>query len=398
MIKFFCVLPTRFEVCLRIDFSVTRFHHPEARSPGKWSSNMALYSAVLRRYLSLRARECGSRSPRSMSTTVTQSRFGTDPQPPASSAHASNATLVIVAFAAVYLIWGSTYLAIRVGIESFPPLLLAGTRHLVFGIIFYPLLRWKTGIRPTAANWRTVCVTGFLLLLMGNGGVCVAEQTVPSGVAALLVATVSLWMVIVDWWRPGGTRPVARVIGGLVMGFAGLALLVGPKDLGGSTRVNLTGASILLVASFAWACGSLYSKHGQMPGSALLGSAMQSLTGGTALWVVGAATGELRSLHLAAVSTRSWIAIAYLIFFGSMIGFTAYIYILKHSTATRVATYAFVNPVVALSLGWLFLGEPITSRTILAAAIILGAVLLVITAPHRPAVAPAAAIPETVEA
>src|SRR6266852_3696390 len=151
-------------------------------------------------------------------------------------------TLVIVAFGLVYVVWGSTYLAIRVGIESFPPLLLAGSRHLLTGLILYPILRWKTGVRPTAAHWRMSFITGFLLLGVGNGGVCLAERTVPSGVTALLVATVSLWMVIVDWLRPGGTRPVPRVTAGLVLGFAGLALLVGPKNLGGSGRLDPAGA------------------------------------------------------------------------------------------------------------------------------------------------------------
>jgi drug/metabolite transporter (DMT)-like permease len=331
-------------------------------------------------------------------TTVTQSKSDSPLRPKPSLDQAGGATLLLVAFGAVYLIWGSTYLAIRVGVESFPPLLLAGSRHLIFGLLFYPLLRWKTGIRPTWANWRTVTVTGLLLLFVGNGGVCVAEQTVPSGVTALLVATVSLWMVLIDWLRPGGVRPVARVLIGLLLGFAGLALLVGPKDLGGSARINPVGVAILVVASFAWACGSLYSKHGQMPSSPLLGAAMQSLTGGTVLWIVGWLSGEVRSLHLAAVSTRSWVALGYLVFCGSMIGFTAYIYILKHSTATRVATYAFVNPVVALFLGWLLLGESITLRTILAAAVILAAVLLVITAPHRKAMPTANAVPEAAEA
>jgi len=306
--------------------------------------------------------------------------------------------LILVAFAAVYLIWGSTYLAIRVGVESFPPLLLAGSRHLVFGVVFYPFLRWQTGIRPTLAHWRAAIFTGFLLLFVGNGGVCVAEQTVPSGVTALLVATVSLWMVLVDWLRPGGVRPVARVLLGLLLGFAGLALLVGPKDLGGSARINPVGVAILVVASFAWACGSLYSKHGEMPSSPLLGAAMQSLAGGVTLWIGGMVSGETRMLHLAAVSTRSWMALAYLLFFGSMMGFTAYIYILKHSTATRVSTYAFVNPVVALFLGWLLLGESITLRTILAAGVILAAVLLVITAPHRKPLSAATALPEAAEA
>src|ERR1700761_1647600 len=297
----------------------------------------------------------------------------------------SNSTLLLGAFAAVYLIWGSTFLAIRIGDESFPPLLVAGIRHFTFGLIEFPILLWKTKARPTWAEWRSTTVTGFLLLAVGNGGVCLAEERVPSGIAALLVATVSLWMGLIEWVGPAGTRPVPRVIVGLVLGFGGLALLVGPKDLGGSGRIDPVGVAILGVGSFAWACGSIYAKHGRMPSSPLLGSAMQSLTGGAILWIVGGLTGEIGSLHLAAVTPRSWIAITYLICFGSMIGFSSYLYILKHSTATRVATYAFVNPIVALFLGWLFLNEAITMRTILASAVILAAVLLVITAPHREA-------------
>jgi len=307
--------------------------------------------------------------------------------------------LVPVAFALVYIVWGSTYLAIRVGIESFPPLLLAGTRHLLTGLILYLVLRWKTGVRPTAAHWRMSFITGFLLLFIGNGGVCLAERTVPSGVTALLVATVSLWMVLVDWLRPGGTRPAARVSVGLVLGFAGLALLVGPKNFGGSGRIDPLGVGILVLASLAWAGGSVYSKHaGGLSGSPLLGAAMQSLSGGLALWVAGILSGETRVLHLAAISVRSWLALGYLIVFGSMVGFTAYIYILKKSTATRVATYALVNPVVALFLGWLLIGESITLRTVIAAAVILTAVLLVITAPHRAPARVEMPIPETAEA
>ena len=296
----------------------------------------------------------------------------------------SNPTRLLIAFALVYVVWGSTYLGIRVGIESFPPLLLAGTRHLMTGLILYPLLRWKTGVRPSAAHWRLSFITGFSLLFIGNGGVCIAERTVPSGIAALLVATVSLWMVLIDWWRPGGVRPVPRVIAGLILGFSGLVLLVGPRNLGGSGRVDPVGVLILAIASLSWAAGSVYSKHaGGLSGSPLLGVAMQSLCGGAVLLIAGFFSGEVRQLHLAAISTRSWLALGYLIAFGSIVGFTAYIYILKKSTATRVATYALVNPVVALFLGWLFVGESLTLRTVIAAAVILTAVLLVITAPHR---------------
>jgi drug/metabolite transporter (DMT)-like permease len=308
------------------------------------------------------------------------------------------AILLIAAFAAVYVIWGSTYLAIAVGIESFPTLLLPAARHLIAGLVLYPILRWKTGIRPTPAQWRTAIITGLLLLLVGNGGVCLSERTVPSGVAALLVALVSFWMVLLDWLRPGGLRPVPRVVASLILGFGGLVLLVGPAHLGGSERVNPTGAGILVVASFAWAWGSIYSKHHDLPNSPLLGVAMQSLAGGAALWIVGLLAGEGRQLHLAAVSVRSWIAITYLIVFGSGLGFTAYVYLLKKSTAARVGTYAFVNPVVALFLGWLGAGETITLRTALAAAVILTAVLLVITAPHKTAVEAAEVLPNPGEA
>ena len=318
-----------------------------------------------------------------MSTTPVATRTAVEVPHRAPKAPARVAPLVLASFAAVYLVWGSTYLAIRIGVESFPPLLLAGLRHFTVGLLLYPAFRWKMGIRPTRANWRAAIVTGFLLLFVGNGGVSWAEQTVPSGITALLVATVSLWLVIVDWVRPGGTKPVPKVIVGLVLGFAGLALLVGPAQLGGSGRVDARGAAVLVFASFAWACGSLYSKHGDMPSSAMLGVAMQSFAGGMILLIAGFLGGEFHGFHFANVSLRSWLALAYLIAFGSGIGLTAYIYILQKSTAARVATYAFVNPVVALFLGWLIAGETITLRTTLAAAVILTAVILVITSPHR---------------
>jgi len=322
-------------------------------------------------------------------TTIDASGSAVDPD---STTHThGRAGLVLLGFAIVYVIWGSTYLAMKIGIESFPPLLLAGTRHLFVGLVLYPLFRWKTGERPTWPQWRTAIITGSLLLFVGNGGVCVAEQTVPSGVAALLVATVCLWMVIVDWVRPGGVRPAPRILIGVALGFAGLVLLVGPARLGGSGRIDLKGAAILVLASLAWACGSVYSKHGVLPRSPLLGMTMQGFAGGVVLWIAGFLTGEVRAFHISAISLRSWLAIAYLVVFGSILGFTSYLYILKNSTAARVGTYALVNPVVALFLGWLFIGESITLRTLLAAGVILTAVILVITAPTRsPQIAPAA--------
>jgi drug/metabolite transporter (DMT)-like permease len=316
-----------------------------------------------------------------MSTsTPDQAKTAGAPAPRQSAVRSKS--LVIVAFAAVYLVWGSTYLAIRVGIESFPPFILAGVRHLLAGVVLYAVFRRKTGIRPTGAHWWTAAVTGFMLLFIGNGGVSWAEQTVPSGIAALLVATVSLWLVIFDWLRPAGIRPVARVTTGLLMGFGGLVLLVGPAHLGGAERVEPRGAAVLVVASLAWAWGSLYSKHRDKPMAPMLNAGMQSFAGGVALLIAALLTGEFHGFHFDAVSARSWLALVYLIIFGSGIGFSAYVFLLEKSTPARVGTYAFVNPVVALFLGWLILAEPLSLRTFLAAGVILTAVILVITAPH----------------
>ena len=301
------------------------------------------------------------------------------------SARADAARWVPLAFAAVYILWGSTYIGIRIAIESFPPLAMAAIRHSLVGLIPYPILRIKTGIRPTAANWWTAAVTGVSLLCVTNGGLSWAEQRVPSGIAALLVATLSLWLVILDWLRPRGTRPGRRVFAGLMLGFVGLALLVGPARFRGSRRIDLVGTGVLLAGAFIWAGASLYSKQRVMPESPLLVVAMQSLAGGAGLWIAAIVSGEVRALHLAAISGRSWMALIYLIVFGSGIGFTAYLYILKNSAPSKVATYAFVNPVVALFLGWMLAGETITARTALAAAVILTAVVLVISAPRADA-------------
>lgn len=315
-----------------------------------------------------------------MATTTNPSASSPAPTPLVPRARS---TLVFVSFAAVYILWGSTFYAIRVGIESFPPFFFAGLRHLTVGLLFYPVFRITTPEKPTWPQWRTALIVGVLLLMLGNGIVSWAEEIVPSGIAALLVATVSLWMVLVDWLRPGGSRPAPRVIAGFLLGFAGMALLVGPKHIGNSERINPIGAFALIGASLAWAAGSIYSRHHPLPRSPLLGVGMQTLSGGAVLCLFAIFRGELHQFHLAAVTLRSWLALLYLIIFGSALGFSAYVYILKHSTATRVATYAFVNPVVALFLGWFLASEPLSLRTSLASGVILGAVLLVITAPHK---------------
>jgi len=293
----------------------------------------------------------------------------------------SRAKLIIM-FAAVYILWGSTYLAIRFAIVTLPPLLMAGARHLIAGLILYPLARVQSKEQPTRANWLAAALMGAFLLRGGNGGVSWSEQIVPSGVTALLVASVSLWMVIIEWLRPGGTRPTRRIIMGLVLGFFGLILLVGPSQLGGG-RVNPIGATVLVLASLSWATGSVSAKHLKLPRSPLLTTGMQSLVGGVLLILASVLFGQGTSVRFATVSTRSLLALGYLIVFGSVLGLSAYNWLLHHASPARVATYAYVNPIVAMLLGWAFAGEAITVRTLLAAAIIIVGVVLVISASQK---------------
>jgi drug/metabolite transporter (DMT)-like permease len=293
---------------------------------------------------------------------------------------------LLAAFAAVYTIWGSTYLAIRFAVETLPPLLMAGVRFLLAGLILlvYARLRDRTA-PPTRADWKTGLVGGGLLLLGGNGAVVWAEQRVPSGIAALLVAVVPLWMVLLDWLRPGGRRPASAVFAGLALGLAGLGLLVGPDALlHGGGDISMAGAGVLMLGAFSWAAGSLYTKGAPKPSSANNGSGTQMVAGGLCLIAGGIVFGELGQLDLAHASARSLLGFAYLVTFGSLIGFTAYLYLLAHTTAAKAATYAYVNPVVAVLLGWAFAGEPVTSRTLLAAAVILAGVAIITVARDVP--------------
>jgi drug/metabolite transporter (DMT)-like permease len=288
---------------------------------------------------------------------------------------------LITAFAAVYLVWGSTYLAIRFAVETLPPLLMAGVRFVIAGVILllWSRLRERSGW-PSKRDWLTGLVSGALLLLGGNGGVVWAEQRVPSGMAALLVAVVPLWVVLLGWMRPGGRRPAALVFVGLGLGLVGLGLLVGPDLFHGGGGIDLAGAAVLMVASLSWAIGSLYIQHAPRPSSANHGSGAQMLAGGLCLLAVGVLMGEVAQLDLAHTTTRSWLGLAYLTTFGSLIGFTAYLYLLAHTTAAKAATYAYVNPVVAVLLGWAFANEPVTWRTLLAAAVILAGVAIITVA------------------
>jgi drug/metabolite transporter (DMT)-like permease len=284
---------------------------------------------------------------------------------------------VITAFAAIYIIWGSTYLAIRFAIETLPPFLMAGTRFLIAGAVLYPFAR-RLGPRPEKAHWVGAAIVGALLLLAGNGGVVWAEQRVASGLAALLVATVPLWTVLLDSLIRK-KRPTGRVIAGLFLGFLGLVLLVGPGELAGSRRIDPIGVAVLVTASLCWATGSLMSRRVKLPRSPLLATAMEMLLGGGLLVFFGLVLGEGSRLHLDMVSPKSVLALLYLVVFGSLIGLTAYVWLLGVVAPARVSTYAFVNPVIAVVLGWAFAGEPLTARTLMAAAVIVGAVVLITT-------------------
>ncbi len=293
------------------------------------------------------------------------------------TAHPPTRLALFVAFAIVYVVWGSTYLAIRFAIETLPPFLMASGRFLVAGAMLYAWSRLLGGAaRPTRAQWRATAVVGLLLLLGGNGLVVWAEQRVPSGIAALVVGIVPCFMVLLDWLRPGGVRPTPRVVTGLVLGLGGLVWLVGPDTVMGGGRVDFLGAVALVLASLSWAVGSIYSRHTPMP-SPFLSSGMQMLAGGGALLVLGVALGEPWAFDAAAVTARSVLGWVYLIVFGSIVGFSAYIWLLRASTPARVSTYAYVNPIVAVFLGWLLADEPLTARTLVAAAIIVSGVVLI---------------------
>ena len=282
-----------------------------------------------------------------------------------------------LAFFIVYVVWGSTYLAMRVALEGFPPLLLGGVRFLVAGAL---LGAWVAARerprRPTARHWAWAALTGLLLFAGGNLGVLLAETRVSSGVTALLAASLALWMVLLDWLRPGGTRPTPAVWAGLALGLVGVAVLVGPGELAGAHGVDPVGAACVILGSLAWAGGSMLSRARQRPSSPLLGSTMQMLCGGTILLGMAAARGDvgraLAATH--APPAHAVAALGYLVIFGSLVGFTAYLWLMQHAAPASVATYAYVNPVVAVLLGWALGGEPVGARTLVAAGIIVAAV------------------------
>src|SRR6266496_424578 len=289
---------------------------------------------------------------------------------------------IIVAFAALYLIWGSTYLGIRFAIETIPPFLMAGARFLIAGLIMYAIA-WSQGIgQATWQNWRTSLVIGACLILGGNGGVTISEKYIDSGLAALIVATVPIYIVVLGWVSGMASRPTPIVWLGLAGGFIGVGILLGPALRFSSSdgRHPAIGMSILLVSSFLWSAGSLYSRTTKHAASPFLTAAQQMLCGGLLLLLAGIVTGEVRRFHPGSVSILSLASFIYLVIIGAVVGYTAYIWLLRHCEPAKVATYAYVNPIVAVLLGAAFAGETITMRVLVAAALIIGSVAIVITA------------------
>lgn len=284
------------------------------------------------------------------------------------------------AMISVYIAWGSTYLAIRFAVETIPPFLMASIRFLIAGSVLYIWRRLAGDKPPARLHWRSAAVIGGLLLLGGNGLVSWAEQRVVSGIAALLVGSAPLWMILVDTLRPHKSRqrPGWVTYLGVLLGFGGILLLVGPSELTGlKGDVDPLGFGVLTVAAFLWALGSLYSREADLPDSPLLGTSMEMLCGGAGLMVLGTLTGQWGQLHLAAVSARSLVGLAYLITFGSLIGFGSYTWLLRNAPTSLVSTYAYVNPIVAVFIGNILDNEPLTPRILLATAIIIGAVVVV---------------------
>ncbi len=290
----------------------------------------------------------------------------------------------------VYVVWGSTYLGIAIMIETLPPLLAAGVRYGTAGLLLLGALVAQARLRrsaeaierPTRAHWRSAFIIGTLLLLGGNGGVVLAELYIPSGIAAVLIATMPIWLAVFDavlsrrW-------PSGLVIGGLVAGIVGVAILLAPLEEVG--RINPIGVGLCILAEISWAAGSIYARRAPLPRSALLGTGLEMLAGGLALLLGGALLGEIGRTNVEAFSIRSLLALGYLIVFGSIVAFSAYTWLLANAPVSTVGTYAYVNPIVAVALGALILEEPITPRTLIATVIILGAVVAMVSGRPREA-------------
>lgn len=296
-------------------------------------------------------------------------------QPATSPGASSPGALPWVALVAVYVLWGSTYLAIRVAVESLPPLLLAGARFTLAGALLYPLAVRRSGMQPSPRQWAAGAVVGVLLLATGNGAVVWAEQAVPSGLAALLVATVPMWMVLFDWVMDREKRPSATIVVGIGVALVGVWMLTQGTE---TAAFGVWPVMVVLLGSVSWAAGSIWSRTARQARDPLVAAAVQMITGGTVLGVASMASGELARLDLAGATPASFAAFLWLVGGGSLLGFTAYVYALQTLPTPTVATYAFVNPVVAVGLGWLLLGEELDGAGLIGGMLVVASVALIV--------------------
>ena len=287
---------------------------------------------------------------------------------------------VWAALAAVYIIWGSTYLAIRFAIETITPFFMAGSRFVASGLLLYVFACWRGAARPTAVHWRSAAIVGFFLIFIGNGGVTWAEQRVPSVIVALLVGTVPLWITVLCWLGKGRSKPDWRQWIGIALGMAGIGLLVVSRDGLGAGSSDLWIWFLLVGTSLAWSYGSLYARSAPMPRSALMGIAMEMVIGGALQLATGFFLMEAGQFHWSAITLSSMEAWVYLTFIGSLAGFTSYIWVLQKATPALASTYAFVNPIIAVFLGWLLADESLTPSLIGAGALIVTSVVLIVLA------------------
>jgi drug/metabolite transporter (DMT)-like permease len=298
-----------------------------------------------------------------------------------------NPLLVLIALLTVYVIWGSTYLGIRLAIASIPPFFMAGTRYLAAGAAMFIFALFRGAKMPSPVEWRDALILGGCLLLGGNGGVTFAEQYVPSGTAALLVATVPVFLTVFAWATKLGPRPSVMVSVGLLLGLLGVSILSRPSPQSTVSPSNqfhwYVGIIALLVAAAVWAWGSLYSRKAAHPSSPIVGVGIQMICGGALLLLVSISTGEAGRVDLGRVTAESFLAWLYIVVFGAVIAFTAYIWLTRVISPALLGTYAFVNPVVAVLLGWAIAGEQLDSRTILGAAVIVVAVVILVVFTNR---------------
>jgi drug/metabolite transporter (DMT)-like permease len=289
---------------------------------------------------------------------------------------------VLIAFACVYFIWGSTFLGIRIAIDSLPPMLMCAVRLLLAGLVLLVWARATGAAWPKGAELRNAAVVGVLLPAIGNGSVTLGITHVPSGLVALLVATIPFWMALFAALGPDAVRPSTQAVGGLLLGFGGIALLFGPSLAHAAhTEFPARWALFPIAGALSWAWGSLWSRRVRMPSSPLASTGVGMLAGGAFLLVVSGALGEFARFEPARVTWASVAALAYLSVFGSVVAFSAYLYLLRYVPPSLVATYAFVNPVVAMALGWLFAHETLSPRSLGAAGLVVVAVALITTAP-----------------